>query len=374
MKATSIYSLVIVALLLCISIDTNAQPTRRRTQTTTQQTRSQSGRAGGATYREFPAAQTMPADADWRRDVYRELDLMKDQNAPLYYPIIPQNGRTSLFTYLLKLVLRGQIKAYRYNTSATEDFSASNTVRPIDILNQFEIPYDTAGGRLRLNDADIPTEEVMYYFVKESTYYDQHTATFHSRVVALCPVLLRGDDYGGTGKRAMFWVKYEEAAPYLGKLMILYSNLNNAAQMSADDYFTQNLYQGDIYMATNLQDRLLISSDDQFLENDTTLQARRDVIEHQLDEFEQHVWRGDSVAQAANAPARLAQPDVQAAADSTAIQEDATVTTTTRQQTTTRRAGNSRRTRTSARAPKQRRQRSSAGSTGSGYSVRRQRH
>ena len=312
----------------------------------------------------------MPADADWRRDVYRELDLMKDENAPLYYPIVPQNGRSSLFTYLFKLVLRGQIKAYRYNMQGTEDFSAGNTERTLDILGRFEVPFDTAGGRMRINDVDIPSEEVTSYFIKESTYYDQHTATFHSRVVALCPVLHRGDDFGGSSKRPMFWVKYDEAAPYFGKLMLLYSNLNNAAQMSADDYFTQNLYKGDIYMATNLQDRLLISNDDQFLESDSVIQAQRNVIEQQLTDFEQHVWRGDSVAQ----PVPEAEPQ-QEGTDSTAVAsgEEQKDTQVSRRQASTRRNANTRRQRSNVRQPKQRKQKASA-SSGSGYSVRRQRH
>ncbi len=369
MKATTIYSLALIGLLLATSINVSAQPTRRRNEQTTQQSRTQTPRVGGATYREFPAAQAMPADADWRRDVYRELDLMKDENAPLYYPTVPQNGRSSLFTYLFKLVLRGQVKAYRYNMQGTEDFSANNTERPLDVMQRFEIPYDTAGGRMRINDVDIPSEEVTSYFLKESTYYDQHTATFHSRVVALCPVLHRGDDFGGTAKRPMFWVKYEDAAPYLGKLMLLYSNLNNAAQMSADDYFTQNFYKGDIYMATNLQDRLLISSDDEFLESDSSLQAQRNVIEQQLTDFEQHVWRGDSVEQplpeALPEPVQTDSADVSAADEQTAVQ-------TSRRGTNARRSGNNRRQRSSANKPRQQKPRSRA--SGSNYSVRRQRH
>ncbi|MBP3227802.1 MAG: gliding motility protein GldN [Bacteroidaceae bacterium] len=372
MKTSLVYTALLVVFVAASLQPAAAQPARRRTQQTQQA--AQQPRPGGATYREFPAAQQMPADADWRRDVYRELDLMKDENAPLYYPVVPANGRSSLFTFLFKLVLRGQVKAYRYNMQGTEDFSQNNTVRALDIMKQFEIPYDTAGGRMRINDVDIPSEEVTSYFVKESTYFDQHTATFHSRVVALCPVLHRGDDFGGTAKRPMFWIKYDEAAPYFGKLMLLYSNLNNAAQMSADDYFTQNLYKGDIYMATNLQDRLLVSSDDEFLESDSTLQAARNVIEQQLVDFEQHVWRGDSVAAPVEEqPAVATTPPTEAnPADAEAAAAKPTVAPS-RRQTATRRTGNTtRRQRTSAKQPKQPKQRSSG--TGAGYSVRRQRH
>ena len=41
----------------------------------------------------FPTTVEQPADASWRRDIYRELDLTKDENAALYYPVEPMaNG------------------------------------------------------------------------------------------------------------------------------------------------------------------------------------------------------------------------------------------------------------------------------------------
>ena len=38
----------------------------------------------------FPTAVDMPEEVVWRRDIYRELDLSKDANAGLYYPVEPQ--------------------------------------------------------------------------------------------------------------------------------------------------------------------------------------------------------------------------------------------------------------------------------------------
>ena len=42
----------------------------------------------------------MPEDVVWKRDIYRQLDLMKDKNAPLYYPVEPIGKQVNLFTYL----------------------------------------------------------------------------------------------------------------------------------------------------------------------------------------------------------------------------------------------------------------------------------
>ena len=114
-------------------------------------------------------------------------------------------------------------------------------------------------------------------------------------MTALCPVLVRGDaDFGGEETEyPLFWVKYSDAAPYLGKLMLMESSLNNASTISADDYFTMNRYAGDIYKVVNLQDRLLAET----ARTDTALKAAQNKIEQELTAFHNHVWAGDSVKQ-----------------------------------------------------------------------------
>ena len=100
----------ILFLLLLVTVSAVAQPPARR--------RAQAAQASEkpqpSAYRDFPTAQAMPEDAAWRRDLYREIDLSKEANAVLYIPTVPQDGRMSLFTYLFKLVLRGEVKAYDY--------------------------------------------------------------------------------------------------------------------------------------------------------------------------------------------------------------------------------------------------------------------
>ena len=206
-----------LALLLCTTAFTEqaqAQPPRRRAEQQARQEQ-QLNAPQGSSYREFPTAQSMPSDAAWRRDLYRTLDLTTDANAVLYYPTTPQDGRENLFTYLFKLLLRKQIKAYDYKLDGNEDFSAKNEVTAKQLMDRYHIFYESKGDKVRVNDADIPSDEVKAYFIKESTYYDQHTATFRSQVTALCPVLKRGDsDFGGElAQYPMFWVRMSDIAP-----------------------------------------------------------------------------------------------------------------------------------------------------------------
>ena len=89
-----------------------AQPAKRRTTTsnTSQQQKTATDRASLM----FPTAADMPEDVVWKRDIYRQLDLLKDKNAPMYYPVEPNGRQVNLFTYLFRLILTGRVTAYTY--------------------------------------------------------------------------------------------------------------------------------------------------------------------------------------------------------------------------------------------------------------------
>lgn len=369
MTDSSIRRTTLLAAMALMCIITVAQPPARRkgNDNTTQPERTTRVSA----YRDFPTAQAMPENAAWRRDIYRTIDLGKDANAVLYYPTVPQGDQMNLFTFLFRQMLRGQIKAYDYKLDGNEDFSESNIVKAKDLMDRYQIFYESKDGRIRVNDADLPSDQVKVYFIKESEYYDQYTATFHKKVTAICPVLKRGDDFGGADSQyPMFWIKYDDVAPLLGKLMLMGSNLNNAAMMSADDYFTLGLYEGDIYKTTNLQDRILVNEVEADAEATRREQQR---IERQIVDFQDHMWGRDSVAMA-KAAADAAR------ADSIAAAEGGNTKTTTSRRSTSRRGSttvssksNTKKSSSTKRSstPKSK---SSTRSSGNGLSVRRQRH
>ena len=235
----------------------------------------------------FPTMAPMSEDVVWRRDIYRELDLNNDANAGLYYPVEPIGSQMNLFTYLFKLMLTGNIKAYEYRLDGNEVFSDSAVVKPKAFLDNYHIFYERVNGRVHIDNSDIPSREVKGYYLKESAYYDQATSTFHRKVIALCPVMSREDDFGdGVQKYPLFWVKYDDVAPFLSKQVIMTSNLNNAATMSIDDFFTMNLYQGKIYKTTNMLGKTLA----QYCPNDSALAKEQQKIENELVAFEKNIF------------------------------------------------------------------------------------
>lgn len=278
-----------IFLILCMGLtvlSVTAQPARRRTE---QQKQQQTG-AGAITTRariSFPTAQEMSEDVVWRRDIYRELKLTEEANAGLYYPTEPIGSQMNLFTYIFKLMLHRDINCYEYRLDGNELFTDSARIKPLQFLDNYKIYYERRGKGIYLDNSDIPSAEVKGYYIKESAYYDQGTATFHRKVVALCPILYREDDFGeGETKYPLFWVKYDEVSPYLAKQTMMTSDLNNAATMSVDDYFTTNMYDGKIYKTTNMLGRTLA----QYCPTDSAMTAEQRKIERELKDFEKNIF------------------------------------------------------------------------------------
>ena len=310
-------NLVKTALLFCLftflplSI-ANAQPQQRRNQA--QQQAQPKSNANTMTTRaqiSFPTQAAMSEDVVWRRDIYREVDLRDDANAGLYYPKEPVGTQMNLFTYMFKLMMRGAknggINAYQYQLDGSEIFTDSARIKPLQFLQDHGIFYERTDRGIRLDDSDIPSKEVTAYYIKESAYYNQATSTFHTKVLALCPIWV--EDWGGVAeKKPLFWVKYDDLAPFLAKQTIMTSNLNNAATMSVDDYFTLNQYKGQIYKTNNMLGESLAK----ICGNDSTkLSAEQKRIEAELKEFETHIW---------------GKPEVAAQNDSTGVADEAVAT------------------------------------------------
>ena len=285
--------ILLVLFIATLAVAANAQPQARRTQ---QQAKAQKSNVDNMTLRaqiSYPAAQTMSEDVVWRRDIYRELKLSDAANSGLYYPEEPNGNEMNLFTYIFKLMLTGKIKVYEYRLDGNESFSDSARVKPLEFLDNYGIYYERNGKSMHLDNSDIPSRDVRGYYLKESAYYDQASATFHKKVIALCPIMVRQDDFSsGEGddsgqKYPLFWVKYDDIAPFLAKHTIMTSDLNNAATMSADDYFTKNQYKGNIYKTTNMLGKTLrqMAGDD-----DMKLTAEQKRIEAEIDAFEKNIF------------------------------------------------------------------------------------
>lgn len=231
------------------------------------------------------------ADLQYMREIYRQIDLSKDQNTPLYFPEDIIDGQKNLFRTILELVVSGKVPAYEY-LDGREVFTEKYQLKVNDMLDRFGIYYTTGKGHSDRNpnyvieEADVPTTQVMNYYIIEKWEFDKRTHRMRTRVEAICPVLNRTGDFGGEAKYPMFWVKYDQLRPWLAQQYVFLTDDNNLPQYSLDDYFNLGMYDGEIYKTKNLRNQSMM----QMYPDPDDLARAQDSIDNRLKNYGKDLW------------------------------------------------------------------------------------
>ncbi len=240
----------------------------------------------------FSPSQTKADYAPWVKIIYRQVDLSKDENLPLYYPEEPIDGETNLFRLVMSLLTNHDVVAYEY-LDGRELFTEEYELNVKDMLDRFHILYEeksirgTRNKRYEIAESDIPTNEVLSYYLREKWVFNQQNSRFYPSIEAICPVLHRAGDFGGEPIRyPMFWITYDTLRPYLAKQFIPTSSDNNARNRSIDDYFSLRLFNGEIYKTGHLSNKSLV----QLFPEDSLRTKEQERIEAQLAGFQEHLW------------------------------------------------------------------------------------
>lgn len=286
--------ILIVLAVLVFAQNANAQPpTRRGGNNTEKKENAANIKLTERAKAQYPNA-VVSEEVDWKRDIYRSINLDVEENATLYYPVEPIGESVNLFTLLFRLILSSDITAYKYNLDGYESFTEDNKMDPKTMLENYRVYYEESNGKLVVGKSDVPSAEVLSYFVKESHYYDQRQGVYGKKITAICPVLHRAGEFSSeVTKYPMFWVSYNDIKPYLTQNKIMSSSLNNVAQTTFDDFFTKGLYKGDIYKTVNAKN-LAIS---QYCKDSTEIKKEQEKIEQQLKDFNTNLWNTKTVAE-----------------------------------------------------------------------------
>ena len=251
-----------------------------------------------------------PQYVPWQHVVCRELDMNVGDNASLYYPIEPTDGMTNLFRVIMDALCNGQLKAYEY-LDGREMFTEKYQINVETMLQRFEIPYQTqaagAGKTIyRVEEVDVPSNEVMSYYLKERWQYDLTGSRYQAQVLALCPVLHRIGEFGGDAvSYPMCWINFEDLRPLLRAHLVMLDGMNNAPRLTMEEYFTLNKYKGELYKVQNTRGLNLMQ---QYPDPDS-LSVARARIEAELRGFKDSLWVHEPTA------AEMAAQDSIAAAE-----------------------------------------------------------
>lgn len=198
--------------------------------------------------------------AAWSRSVYRVVSDSLEVNGPLFTPTTSNKEQANLFSLLISLLRDQKIKAYRFNVDNTS-LSEAEEISLSEILESNNIPYASAGTSISVNPYDLPSNEVLNYYVREQWYFDSKTGQGGATVKAICPVLFKKDnDIAATGvanvptmKVPLFWVSFDEVSPYLVRASInnAFSDLGKEYNVSMFDFFRMRNYKGAVYRIGN---------------------------------------------------------------------------------------------------------------------------
>lgn len=239
----------------------------------------------------YEANEPHDADLAWMREIYRQIDLTKEENAALYFPEDVIDGQENLFRMILRLVVNGTVPAYEY-LDGREIFTDQYKIKVRDMLDRFGIYYTEGKGSTEkrpifvIEEADVPTTQVLNYYIIEKWEFDRRSNQMRTRVVAICPVLNRSSDFGGEARYPMFWVKFDALRPYLSQQYVFISDDNNLPQYSLDDYFNMEMYKGDIYKTKNLRNLSMV----QMYPDPDDLKRAQDSIDNRLRSFDNNLW------------------------------------------------------------------------------------
>ena len=232
--------------------------------------------------------------APWRRVIYRQLSIDSLANAPIFRPVRPSGQLQSLFSLLFKRFNEGSITVYEYEDLGYENLTPERQLRFEDFLDRFGIVYDkdpsqTGNRAFKILPVDIPTQSIHNYYVKEEYYYDVKTSDVSSQIIAICPVMDDEISMEGSVRIPLFWVKYSDVQPYLSQQPIMLSTKNNATAATMDDFFSLNLYRGQISMTLGGETAELNSE----MSDSTAMAARQSFsnqIEGELKQFEESLY------------------------------------------------------------------------------------
>jgi len=227
----------------------------------------------------------------WKKTVWRMIDMREQVNFPLYFPLQESNGRTNLFLTIFNLLKEGKVNAYQY-IDTKEDFSDEYKLtfkEALDLtkIDVYDETTDEDGNTVYdINEVDIPSAQVLKFYLKEVWYFDAMESSMKFKIEAIAPQLYYLNEDGLEQKAVLFWVPFDQLRPWLAKQPVVINNKNSTSFISFDDLFQKRRFLGHIYKEDNLQNRSLIDYCDTPME----VRSEQNRIENEIKNFEFDLW------------------------------------------------------------------------------------
>jgi len=205
----------------------------------------------------IPYSHLREADVMWSKKVWREVDLRKKMNQPLYYPTTPIGDRMSLINIILAEIKSGTVNAY--DADVSDDMTVKVTQADID--RKMGASSDTtniqiAPGVFRdtvvVNDPK--PEDIKQIRIMEEWYFDKKHSKMDVRILGIMPIRhFYNNERGEYQKFRVCWIYYPDFRDTFANHEI-YNPDNDAHRISFDDFFMQRRFSSVIIAESNVYD------------------------------------------------------------------------------------------------------------------------
>jgi gliding motility associated protien GldN len=196
----------------------------------------------------------------WARRVWRQIDGREKINHPLFLPLQPADGVTSLFGILVEGLLEGRFTAYDDRTGDGDEFLHPLSIEALHAILQrrdtVRVPDPDTGELVAVVvRTDVGSAEVVHYHIKEEWFFDRARSVMEVRIIGLAPVIaVVGEDGEHRGLRTLFWLYYPDLRYALANAPA-FNRENDGERRSFDDLFIKRMFNGRMIRWSNVGDR-----------------------------------------------------------------------------------------------------------------------
>lgn len=237
----------------------------------------------------IPYSHLREADVMWSKKVWREIDLRKKMNQPLYFPIEPIGDRVSLIHIILAEIKSGTVNAY----DADVGYDMTVKITQADIDRNMGARTDStsiqiAPGVFRdtISVTEPSFEDVKQIQVMEEWFFDKKHSRMDVRILGLMPIRHFYNIERGEFQKVMIcWIYYPDFRNTFANHEIFNPN-NDAHRISFDDFFMQRRFSSTIIAESNVYDNRQINQYETGKE--ALIEAQR--IKDYIFNFEHDLW------------------------------------------------------------------------------------